>query len=280
MLSPAALLALLGLALTALALPAAAQELPPRPAGPVYDGADILSPADETALDQKLRSWTERSGRPIVVATVPTTGDETIEMYAANLYEKWGIGPADTDQGVLLLVAKNDRKMRIEVGYGLTPYITDILSGRIIRNDISPRFKAGDFVGGINAGVDALITQLSRAPEDARAVAQAAEQAQAQERESGKGGAFVSAIFWIVMILVFVFMFGRGGRGRRYRRGGTAGAIARDVVLWSALSHMSGGRHDGGGFGGGGFGGGGGGGGGFGGFGGGISGGGGASGGW
>jgi uncharacterized protein len=260
--------------------PAAALDLPARPQGPIYDEADILPADQEAALDQRLRAFDAKTGDAVIVATVNSLQGDTIEDYASKLYASWGIGGAERDTGVLLLVAPNERKMRIEVGYGLTPYITDILSGRIIRDDITPRFKQGDMVGGINAGVDALLTQLSQSPEDAKAIAEAAAAAEKSRANSG-GGFPVGLIVWIVFIVIFVILpnlFRR--RGRRYHGSGI-GSTVGNVLLWSALNAASNsGRNSGWGGGGGGGWGGGGGGGGFGGFGGGMSGGGGASGGW
>lgn len=254
--------------------PLAAQDMPPRPAGPVYDGANVIDPAAEQALDRRLRQYNRDTGRAVIVATVPSLAGLTIEMYAVELFESWGISGEKTDEGVLLLVAPEDRELRIESGYGTTAALTDALSGRIIRNTIVPRFREGDFSGGIVAGVDAIIGVLDADP----ATREAIEEAEAAARRDGgeRGGAsIVGVIFWISMIGGFMLLFGRGGRGRQRRRYG-AGSMARDVILWSALSSMTGGSR-GGGFGGG-FGGGGGGG--FGGFGGGMSGGGGASGSW
>ena len=157
----------------------------PKFTGLVVDAANVLPPETEAALTAKLEALQKDTGRQLVVATIPDLQGYPLEDYGYRLGRAWGVGLKDVNNGAILFIAPNEPKgkrgPRIEVGYGLTPYITDILSGRIIRNDISPRFKAGDFAGGINAGVDALITQLSRAPEDARAVAQAAEQAQAQD---------------------------------------------------------------------------------------------------
>lgn len=259
--------------------PAAALDLPARPQGPIYDEADILPADQEAALDQRLRAFDAKTGDAVIVVTVNSLQGDTIEDYASKLYASWGIGGAERDTGVLLLIAPNERKMRIEVGYGLTPYITDILSGRIIRDDITPRFKQGDMVGGINAGVDALLTQLSQSPEDAKAIAEAA--AAAEKNRANSGGGFpVGLIVWIVFIVIFVILpnlFRR--RGRRYHGSGI-GSTVGNVLLWSALNAASNsGRNSGWGGGGGGSWGGGGGGG-FGGFGGGMSGGGGASGGW
>jgi uncharacterized protein len=262
------------------AAPAAAQlKLPPRPEGPVYDAANILPDVDERLLDTRLRDYNERTGRALVVATVPSLEGTTVEDYAVRLYQAWGIGGAETDAGLLLLVAPNERKVRIEVGYGLHQYVTDILSGRIIREQITPRFKAGDYPGGINAGIEALITQLDRDPADAKAVAEAAA---ASERTREKQGFPLGTLLWFGFLFLFFIlpMFSRMRGGRRYRgRGSGVAEGVGQVILWSAInSAMNSGRGGGGGWGGGGgFGGGGGG---FGGFGGGMSGGGGASGSW
>ena len=264
--------------LTLLALltawPTLAQDLPPQPDAPVYDGANIIDPAAEQALVQRLTQYNRDTGRAVIVATVPSLEGQTIEMFAVELFETWGIGGEETDEGALLLVAPEEREVRIEAGYGSTPTLTDALSGRIIRNTIVPHFKEGDYTGGIVAGVDAIIEVLDADPATRDAIAEA-EAAAAREQGAEDGANIGSIIFWIAMIGGFMLVFGRGGRRRR--RYGAAGAVG-DVLLWTALSSLSGGRGGGWGGGGGGFGGGGGGG--FGGFGGGMSGGGGASGSW
>jgi uncharacterized protein len=265
--------------LALLAVPAAAAlKLPPRPQGPIYDEANLLPPADEAALDQQLRAFDAKTGDAVIVATVNSLQGDTIDDYAVKLYADWGIGGKERDTGVLLLVAPNERKVRIEVGYGLTPYITDILSGRIIRDDITPRFKQGDMAGGIEAGVEAIVTQLSQSPEDAKAIAEAA--AAAQKNQGSDPGAAIGG-FAFLMIFMLFFVIPLASMGRRGRRRGGFASTAGNIALWTALGAASrgsrGGGWGGGGFGGGGFGGGGGG---FGGFGGGMSGGGGASGGW
>jgi uncharacterized protein len=274
------LIAWLALLAALVGAPAAAQGYPARPAGPVYDGANILAPVDEGLLDTKLRAYNERTGRALIVATVPSLGDETIETYAETLFnDEWGIGGAGTDQGLLLLVAPNERKVRIETGYGLQEFVTDIFAGRVIRDDITPRFRSGDYAGGINAGIDALVTQLDRTPAEAKAIAEAAEAAQRQRGEDE--GFPIGTLIWLAFLFFFFIlpMFGRMRGGRRYsgRGSGIAEGVGQ-VILWNAINSAVNSRDDGGGWGGGGFGGGGGGG--FGGFGGGMSGGGGASGGW
>jgi uncharacterized protein len=272
------------LALLAFATPALAA-LPPRPAGPVLDQANVIPDAQEAALDTKLREYNRATGRAVIVATVASLDSLPIEDYAQQLVEAWDIGGAKTEEGVLLLVAPAERQLRIAGGRGVQDRLTDALSGRIIRDTITPRFKAGDFGGGLTAGVDAIIAQLDRSPADAKAVAEAAAAATRQSENSGKtsvGG----VIFWLVLIGFFMMLFGRRGSARGGSRFSTGGL--GPIIVWEALNHMGGrrGGFGGGGFGGGGFGGGFGGGsdagGGFGGFGGGGGGfdGGGASGSW
>ena len=274
---PARFAAFLTLLLAALlALPAAAQDLPPRPDGPVYDGANMIDAATKSQLDQKLRAYNKETGRAVIVATVPSLDGETVEGYAVKLYETWGIGGEKTDEGALLLVAKEERKIRIEVGYGSTPTLTDAASGRIIRDTITPAFKEGDFSAGIAAGVDRMIEAMDMDPATAKAIAEAEAAARADRKGERTAATFGGAAVWILLIFAFMFIFGRGKKGRRRRRYG-AGSAVGDVLLWTAInSALNSGDHGGGGWGGGG----GGGGGGFGGFGGGMSGGGGASGGW
>lgn len=257
------------------AAPAAAQEFP-KLTGRVVDNANLLSPADEAALTAKLEALETASSRQLVVATVPDLQGYPIEDYGYRLGRTWGIGQSEANNGTILLVAPNERKVRVEVGYGLEPILTDALSSLIIQNAILPRFKAGDFPGGINAGTDEIIKQLQAPPEEAEQRAlEAAAQRQQQSARGGEGGFPMGLIFWAVMFLFFILPMMRGGRrGRKYR--GRGGGFP--VVIWGP--GMGGGFGGGGGGGFGGFGGGGGGG--FGGFGGGGGGfgGGGASGGW
>jgi uncharacterized protein len=251
------------------ASPSAAQNFPPL-SGRVVDAANVIPDADEAALTQKLEAVQRASSRQLVVATVPSLEGYPIEDYGYQLGRRWGIGQKGANNGLILLVAPNDRKVRIEVGYGLEPIVTDALSGEIINERILPAFKAGDYPGGINAGADALIGQLQAPPEQAEQKALEAQQrAQSSRSRRSEGGSIFPLIFWGLVFLFVILPMLRGGRrGRRRSRG---------VWVWGP--GIGGGWGGGGGWGSGGGGWGGGGGGGFSG-GGGSFGGGGASGGW
>lgn len=243
-------------------------ELPPRPDGPVLDAAGIIPDADEAALDAKLRAYNTDTGRAIIVATVPSLDDQPVDAYAQQLAETWDIGGAESEQGVLFLVAPTERKIRIHTARGVQERLPDVLAGRIIRDTITPRFKARDMAGGITAGVDAIIAQLNRDPAEAKAVAEAAAAAAKQQRSGNEEASVGAVIFWIVLILFLIMLFGRGRRRHGLRRHSDAGIVmweagnlAANIAANIAINAALGGRGgDSGGFGGfGGFGGGGGG---------------------
>ena len=264
--------------LLCLAVPAQAQTFP-KLTGRVVDQAGLLSPAQVAELTSKSEAVQARTGRQFVIATVNSLEGRTIEDYGYRLGREWAIGDAQKDDGVILLVAPNEKKVRIETGYGARVFLTDALSSVIIRNSILPRFKAGDMAGGIAAGADEIIGLMQLSPAEA---AKRAQEASASETRRQKVEINpIPVIFIVVIFFVIIGSIARAAGGRRYRgkgrrRGGfDSGDLA--VVLWGLDALSRGSR--GGGFGG--FGGGGGGGG-FGGFsgGGGSFGGGGASGGW
>jgi uncharacterized protein len=158
---------------------------------------------------------------------VPSLDDQPVDVYAQSLAESWDIGGAETEQGVLFLIAPTERRMRIHTARGVQERLPDVLAGRIIRDTVTPRFKAKDFPGGINAGVDAIIAQLNRDPAEAKAIAEAAAAAAAQRRGSGADGFSIgAAVFWIILVLFLLILFSRGRR-RSYRRHSDSG-----VVLW------------------------------------------------
>ncbi|MEO5972901.1 MAG: TPM domain-containing protein [Sphingomicrobium sp.] len=269
-------LAVLWLALVALAAPATAQTFP-KLTGRVVDQANLLRPEQELDLASKSAALEAQTGRQLVIATVRSLEGRPIEDYGYRLGRAWKIGDEKRDDGVILLVAPTEKKVRIETGYGARVFLTDAVLSVIIRQAILPRFKAGDFAGGIGAGADQIITQMSLSPAEAQR--RAAEAGKREQARASAGPGVIPIIFWgMIALFVLLSMVRRAG-GRRYRRR-RGGGIDPLVVLWG-LNALSQGSRGGGGWGGG-SGWGGGGGGGFGGFsgGGGSFGGGGASGGW
>jgi uncharacterized protein len=249
--------------------------------GRVLDEANLLDPAQEAALAAKLEGLETRTKRQFVVATLNSLQGYDIADYGYQLGRKWAIGQdgkgeAEKDNGAILIIAPNERKLRIEVGYGLEPVLTDGFSSSVIRNDITPFFKAGDFAGGINAGVDKIITQIELPPEEA---AKVAAEAAKSAKKSSDGGEFGSVIFWLFVFFFFILPIIRSMRrqGRKYqgkrRDDDDDDDWGGPVIIWGGGSGFGGGS-SGSSWGGGG--------GGFGGFGGGGGsfGGGGASGGW
>ena len=229
----------------------------------LYDYANLLSKQEQQRLEQKLINYSDSTSTQIVIVTMTSIGANDIAMYSAELGQKWGIGQKGKDNGILVLVAKNERKVNISAGYGVEHLLTDAMSRRIIETIITPQFKSGNFYAGLNNGSDAIFQVLNGefkgSPKKNR-----------KEKDSSK----MKGLF-IVLVLVLFFIFrsrnnkggGRGGRG-------LDSSDILTAILFSNMGRSSGGFGGGsssGGFGGGGF---------SGGFGGGGFGGGGASGSW
>jgi uncharacterized protein len=128
--------------------------------GRITDNAEILSQTMRRSLTDLMKAHEDSTNNQIAVLTVTTLGGESIEEYATAVFDAWKLGQKGKDNGVLIIVAPSERRMRIEVGYGLEAKLTDLLAGRIIRNIMTPRFKAGDYDGGVEEGVKAVITAL------------------------------------------------------------------------------------------------------------------------
>lgn len=223
---------LIGLALLLIAAPAfAAPPTFPPLTGRVVDNANLLDAAAEADLTRKLESLETTTGRQLVVVTLPDLGGLEIEDYGYRLGRTWGLGEAKADNGALLIVAPNQRAVRIEVGYGLEPFLTDALSSVIIQSVILPKFKAGDMQGGIVAGTNSLIDQLTLPVGEARANVKAAE-APARER----GGGFPVILIPIIFFVVIILLSRLGGRGRR--RSGLGAALP--WILLNAASSSGG----------------------------------------
>ena len=248
-----------------------AQNIPARPNPPrlVNDLAGALSSEQVEILEHKLVALDDSTSNQIAIVLIKTLDDYPIEDYANKLYRSWGIGSKGTNNGVLIVAAINDHKVRIEVGYGLEGAIPDITANSIIENDIVPSFKTENYYQGLNAATD----DLSKAATGEYHV----QRQRDDEKNSSGGGSLLGIIIIIIIIIVIVGRRGGGGRGggMMSRRGyGGLGPFILGNIIGNSLG--GGGRGWGGDSGGGWSGGGGG----FGGFGGGSSGGGGASGSW
>lgn len=256
--------------------PVEAQTTLPVLTAPVNDFAAVIDPASAAELDRIIRVLQAASGDVLVVTTIDTVGSYgTIEEYAMRLFAQAGIGERATDGGALILVAVEDRKVRIEVGYGLEEFITDGFAGDTIRTHLLPAFRENRYGPGLVAATSVLATRIA----DGRGVTLTDVQVPQPRSRNTRGGAIggLSTLIILFVILSVINNLRGGGRGptpfnRHSRRSTWSG--------WHAGVGGFGGGFGSGGFRGGGFGGGGFGGGGFGGFGGGRSGGGGASGGW
>jgi uncharacterized protein len=190
------------------ALPALAAPNFPALTGRVVDDAHVLSDQTKSDLDGKLAALEAKTSRQLVVVTLPSLQGYEISDYGYQLGRAWGIGQAKLNNGALFIIAPTEHKVRIEVGYGLEPILTDALSEVIIQQAVLPRFRAGDFNGGTEAGVAALIQQLSLDPSAAEAKAAAA--AQQLQHQGGSG---VSPLSILVIILFIAIAFGRIFRG-------------------------------------------------------------------
>jgi uncharacterized protein len=241
---------------------ASAQDIPARPNPPklVNDFAGVLSPDEEQQLERQLVAYDDSTSNQVAIVLLKTLNDYPIEEYSLKVLRGWGIGNAKTNNGVLILAAIDDRKIRIEVGYGLEGAIPDITANHIIDNDIKPNFRSGDYYDGLSQAANSIIKAAAgeyKAPDNYR------------KKKGGSGFPIGLIIFVIIIAVIF------GGRNR----GGGGGMMSRRGSGWLGpfiLGNMLGSSSGGSGWSGGG----GGGGGGFGGFGGGGGGGGGASGSW
>jgi uncharacterized protein len=222
----------------------AAEPAFPALTGRVVDEAHILDAAARSEIERKLASFETKSGRQIVVATLPSLQGYEIEDYGYRLGRQWGIGQKGSNNGALLIVAPNERRVRIEVGYGLEGTLTDAVSRLIIENGILPRFRAGDFTGGIQRGVDDIIQVLSGDAEDFKQRANAQSRTPAGPQDLGQ-------FAWVAIILGLWLFFAF----RSLKRGRGGSAMPWIIPMgggWSSGGWGGGGFPGGGGFSGGG----------------------------
>ncbi len=239
--SPRVLLALVFLLLTAFAVAAPTY---PQLTGRVVDQANVIPDADRVTLQKKLKDLEDKSGIQLVVATIRSLEGGDIETYANGLFRYWKLGEAKKNNGVLFLVVPSERKMRIEVGYGLEGTLTDALSKIILATAVAPKFKAGDYGAGIERGVDGIIEVLS---------GDAAEWVKKAPPQPTPFDELLPFIIFALFIFIFVMMArsaGRPGQYRRYRRGGPPIIILPPGGGWSDGGSFGGGSSWGGGGGG------------------------------
>jgi uncharacterized protein len=245
-----------------------AQELPPKSNTLVTDYTNTLTAEQKQRLEDKLVAFSDSSTTQIAVVMIHSIGDYDVNEYAQKLGRAWGIGQKDKNNGIVVLVALDDRKLSIQTGYGVEGALPDIITQQIRTRDMNPRFKQGDYYGGLDAGTDDII-KYTRGEYKADKKAQ---------KGNGDGGSPVGFIVIIVVFILIMVLRKRGGGGG----GQVIGSRGSASPFWWLLAGSALGRGSSGGGGWGGFSGGGGsgGGGGFGGFGGGSFGGGGSGGSW
>jgi len=188
----------------------------------------VLSAGTKQELETKLSSLDASTSAQISVVTIKTMGNDTIENFAEKLFKEWGIGQKGKDNGVLLLVAVDDRKVRIEVGYGLEGALTDAETSQIIRNVITPAFKSGDYNEGISSGVDAILVAAS---EDLISTNTAISNTTASETLEGLVGIImfgVMCLLWFISIL---------SRSKSWWLGGVVGGVAGGIFggIWGIV---------------------------------------------
>ena len=201
--------------------------------GPVVDQANVIPADQEAQLSQKLIALNTQSQRQLQVVTVSSLEGYDIADYSNRLFRTWQLGDKARNDGVMLLVAPGDRRMRIEVGYGMEQIITDGFSFLVIKKVITPRFKAGDYPGGIEAGADALITQMALPPDQA---AQIGAQANAEQQRQAKPQFNPASLVWLAIFFMFFIlpMIRRMRGGSRYQSSGLG-----QVIMWSVLEGMT-----------------------------------------
>jgi uncharacterized protein len=204
----------------------------PKPTGFVNDFAGIIKPETKAKLEGLMASFERSTGNEVAIVTLPSLDGNTVEGVAVELFGQWGIGKKGKDNGILFLIAPNEKRMRIEVGYGLEGTINDALAGRILDQAVVPRFREGDMDGGIAAGSLAIVGIISKKEElgfDAEASfgAGAAElRPVIKERKSSPLSIIGKVIFFLIMAYLFIrhpwlFLIFLSGMGRGGRVGGS-----------------------------------------------------------
>ena len=221
------------------------QNIPPRPnpPTPLNDFAHVLTADQAQALDQKLRAYNDSTSSQIVIVTVESTGDDVPEEYALKILRDWGVGSKKNNNGVVILAAINDHKLRIEVGDGLEGAIPDITAKQIIDNEITPNFRQGNYYRGLDRAVDALVKA-------AAGEYKATERPVGRSRPGGGGGNFLGILIVFGIIIFFAIFRNRGGGGGGGGTMNRGGGFLPWLILGSMMNNRGGGSDWGGGGGG------------------------------
>jgi uncharacterized protein len=183
--------------------------------GRVVDQANVLSPEAEQRITSLLEAHERSSGQQFAVLTVPSLEGDSLEDFSIRVVESWKLGKKGKDDGLLLLVVPKDRKVRVEVGYGLEGDITDAVSARVIRERITPAFRQNDYAGGIESGLAALMQRSAGKVPDIPGAPEAA-----PARQPKRGPSFGVLLFLVLFVAPLLLPMLLGGRGRRGRGGG------------------------------------------------------------
>ncbi|WP_372634884.1 YgcG family protein [Fodinibius sp.] len=221
-----------------LTLPSAAQDIPSEPGGHVNDFAGMLGGSERQQLETKLRNYRDTTTTVIAIATLESLNGISIEETATTLFNEWNMWEDDRDNGVLILIAPNERKIRIEVGYGLEGAIPDVMANRIIRDILSPSFKKGNYYAGLDRATSAMI-QLASGEYTGQLT---------DERSSSQEDDTLSFIIFVLFLVFVIYSSSRrggGGKGRGKRR-----TLGPGGFIWLGGGSFGGGSGGGGGFGG------------------------------
>ena len=213
----------------------------------IYDYADVLNENEENQLENKLVKFSDSTSTQIVIVTINDLKGESIGILAPKWAQEWGIGQEKEDNGVIILLSKNDREIWISPGYGLEDKLTAGITGELVRNVIIPEFKAGSYYNGLDKGTTAIFEIIKGTYKGSR-------------KSKNNGNVFPIVIFFIIFIIIIIFISKGKNNGRNGGSGRFSGSDLMDVIILSSLGRGSGGGSFGGGssggFGGGGFGGG------------------------
>lgn len=195
---------------------------PGKPINYISDFGEVLSDGQETTINDQLSAYDKQTTNQIFVATVKNLDGDYIENYAVKLFEEWGIGSAENDNGVLLLVSVEDREIKIEVGYGLEPYLVDAQAGRIIRDDIAPQFKEGKYFEGISNGVNSIIKSVGDTPYNAE---------DANSKRNSMSKSLNIDFNWFFVIPLFIIVLAKIlGKSKSWWGGGILGGVFGAVI--------------------------------------------------